>query len=35
MPTGSGKTRVAVQAVVEAIRDGDFKGGRFMGGRPG
>ena len=27
MPTGSGKTRVAVQAVVEAIRDGDFKGG--------
>ncbi len=27
MPTGSGKTRVAVQAVVEAIRDGDFQGG--------
>ena len=27
MPTGSGKTRVAVQAVVEAIRDGVFQGG--------
>ena len=27
MPTGSGKTRVAVQAVVEAIRDGDLQGG--------
>lgn len=27
MPTGSGKTRVAVQAVVEAIRDGDFPSG--------
>ena len=27
MPTGSGKTRVAVQAVVEAIREDDFKGG--------
>jgi len=27
MPTGSGKTRVAVQAIVEAIRDGDFGGG--------
>ena len=27
MPTGSGKTRVAVQAVVEAIRDGEFQGG--------
>ena len=27
MPTGSGKTRVAVQAVVEAIRDDGFEGG--------
>ena len=27
MPTGSGKTRVAVQAVVEAMRDDGFKGG--------
>ena len=27
MPTGSGKTRVAVQAIVEAIRDDGFKGG--------
>ena len=27
MPTGSGKTRVAVQAVVEAIRDDGFPGG--------
>ncbi len=27
MPTGSGKTRVAVQAIVEAMRDGGFKGG--------
>ena len=27
MPTGSGKTRVAVQAIVEAIREDDFKGG--------
>lgn len=27
MPTGSGKTRVAVQAIVEAIRCNDFKGG--------
>lgn len=27
LPTGSGKTRVVVQAVVEAIRDGDFVGG--------
>ena len=27
MPTGSGKTRVAVQAVVEAIREDGFKGG--------
>ena len=27
MPTGSGKTRVAVQAVVEAIRDDGFRGG--------
>ena len=27
MPTGSGKTRVAVQSIVEAIRDGDYKGG--------
>ncbi len=26
MPTGSGKTRVAVQAVVEAIRDDEFEG---------
>ena len=27
MPTGSGKTRVAVQAVVEAIREDGFRGG--------
>ncbi len=27
MPTGSGKTRVAVQSVVEAMRDDGFKGG--------
>ena len=27
MPTGSGKTRVAVQSIVEAIRDDGFKGG--------
>ena len=27
LPTGSGKTRVAVQALVEAIRDDGFKGG--------
>ena len=27
MPTGSGKTRVAVQAVVEALRDGELAGG--------
>ena len=27
MPTGSGKTRVAVQAVVEAMRDDGFEGG--------
>ena len=27
MPTGSGKTRVAVQAIVEAIRDDGFRGG--------
>ena len=27
MPTGSGKTRVAVQAIVEAIRDGQLQGG--------
>ena len=27
MPTGSGKTRVAVQAIVEAIRDDDLDGG--------
>ena len=27
MPTGSGKTRVAVQAIVEAIRDDGFQGG--------
>jgi len=27
MPTGSGKTRVAVQAIVEAIRDDGFGGG--------
>jgi len=27
MPTGSGKTRVAVQAIVEAIRDEDLNGG--------
>ena len=26
MPTGSGKTRVAVQAIVEAIRENEFKG---------
>ena len=27
MPTGSGKTRVAVQAIVEAVRDDGFRGG--------
>ena len=27
MPTGSGKTRVAVQAIVEAMRDDAFQGG--------
>ena len=27
MPTGSGKTRVAVQALVEAMRDDGFRGG--------
>ena len=27
MPTGSGKTRVAVQSIVEAIRDDGFRGG--------
>ncbi len=27
MPTGSGKTRVATQAVVEALREGELKGG--------
>ena len=27
MPTGAGKTRVAVQAIVEAIRDDGFRGG--------
>ncbi len=27
MPTGSGKTRVAVQAIVEAMRDDEFSGG--------
>ena len=27
MPTGSGKTRVAVQAIVEAMRDDGFNGG--------
>ena len=27
MPTGSGKTRVAVQAIVESIREDGFKGG--------
>ena len=27
MPTGSGKTRVAVQAIVEAMRDDNFRGG--------
>ena len=27
MPTGSGKTRVAVQAIVEAMRDDGFQGG--------
>lgn len=27
MPTGSGKTRVAVQAIVEAIREDGFRGG--------
>lgn len=26
LPTGSGKTRVAVQAIIEAIRDDDFRG---------
>ena len=27
MPTGSGKTRVAVQSIVESIREGEFEGG--------
>ena len=27
LPTGSGKTRVAVQAIVEAVRDDGFRGG--------
>ena len=27
MPTGSGKTRVAVQALVESMRDGELQGG--------
>ncbi|MYC62196.1 MAG: DEAD/DEAH box helicase [Caldilineaceae bacterium SB0661_bin_34] len=27
MPTGSGKTRVAVQAIVESMRDGELHGG--------
>ena len=27
MPTGSGKTRVAVQAIVEAMREDGFRGG--------
>ena len=27
MPTGSGKTRVAVQSIVEAMREGGFEGG--------
>ena len=27
MPTGSGKTRVAVQAIIEAMRDDSFRGG--------
>ena len=27
MPTGSGKTRVAVQSIVEAIREEEFRGG--------
>lgn len=27
LPTGAGKTRVAVQAIVEAIRDGSYAGG--------
>ena len=27
MPTGSGKTRVAVQAIIEAIREDGFRGG--------
>ncbi len=27
MPTGSGKTRVAVQSIIEAIRDDGFEGG--------
>ena len=30
MPTGSGKTRVAVQAVVEAIREGEMKKGGVL-----
>ena len=30
MPTGSGKTRVAVQAVVEAIREGELKKGGVL-----
>ena len=34
MPTGSGKTRVAVQAIVEAIRGGRFQGRHPVGRRP-
>ena len=34
MPTGSGKTRVAVQAIVEAIRKDGFQGRHPMGCRP-
>ena len=26
LPTGAGKTRVAVQAIIEAIKEGDYKG---------
>ena len=27
LPTGSGKTRIAVQGIIEAMRDGEFDGG--------
>ena len=35
MPTGSGKTRVAVQAIVEAMRDDGFSGGVLWVAGPG